>query len=692
MKISTLKILLVSFLFFFFGCFVNAQNPTKTAEEIIADIYEQLSEESESEIDFSSLYDDLIALSQNPIQLNSATKDDLEKLPFLSEMQIDNILYYLYRNNPMNSIYELQLIDGLDMTDIYDMLPFVTLGDAKSESNKLDFSNVFKYGKNELYLRIDRGLETKEGYRFDPENEENTSDETNKNYLGSAYYSHLKYRFNYKDRIKAGITMEKDAGEQFWGDENKGFDFYSAFVQMNNVGIFKTLVLGDYRANFGQGLVMKTDFSMGKSSYVTDISNHSNGFNRYSSTNEYDYLRGAAATIKRGKFDISAFYSNKMIDADTADGEFTSIKIDGLHRTFSELEKKNTVNEQVLGANIRYRFNWLQIGITSVYTFLNRAINPDTNNYNQFYFRGKTQWNTSIDYKFRLNRLNFYGETAIDKNNAIATINGMNFSPVSTVSLVTLYRYYSPKYNALFANAFGESSTVRNESGLYFGAEVHPIRYWKVSAYFDSYRFPWMKFGVDAPSYGKDYLLQIDYSPRRNLNMYWRVKYEKNEKNYTDTVSVMPVILPYQKTQGRYRLNYAFGNFSFQNQIDINSANNGVSPSTYGFSAFQGISYSLEKVPLEIDARLQIFDAQNYANRIYVYEQDVLYAFSIPMVYGKGSRYYLNLQYDITKKLSVWFKFTQTVYADERETISNGNEEITGNKKTDLRFLLRWKF
>jgi hypothetical protein len=62
------------------------------------------------------------------------------------------------------------------------------------------------------------------------------------------------------------------------------------------------------------------------------------------------------------------------------------------------------------------------------------------------------------------------------------------------------------------------------------------------------------------------------------------------------------------------------------------------------------------------------------------------------MYFGLGNRYYLNFQYELNKRLSFWFKIAQTIYADDRELISSGNETIAGNKKTDVRFLLKYMF
>ena len=201
---------------------LEAQDAIKSAEEIIADIYEQISEESETEIDFTNFFDDLMALSENPINLNSTNKEELDKRQFLSDTQVDNILYYLYTTTPMQTIDELQLIEGLDMTDIRRMLPFVSLGESQARKQPLNLNEMLRYGKNELYFRLDKGLETKEGYRFVPE-EENAADENeSRKYVGDPYYNHLKYRFRYKDRVQFGVTAEKDVGEQFWGEHHKG--------------------------------------------------------------------------------------------------------------------------------------------------------------------------------------------------------------------------------------------------------------------------------------------------------------------------------------------------------------------------------------------------------------------------------------------------------------------------------------
>ena len=671
---------------------LRAQDAVSTTEQIIADIFEKLTAESEETIDYESFYDDLMFCAENPINLNQTNREELEKLQFLSEIQIENILSYVYDNGELKTIYELQLIEGLDMTDIRRILPFVRLGEADDSRVKLYWNDLLKYGKNELMFRLDKGVETKEGYQFLPNEDVNSPSVNPNQYLGNELYNSVKYRFHYKDRIQVGFTGEKDAGEQFWGNENKGYDFYSFHAQLNKFGKFKTIVLGDFRAKFGQGLVLHPEFGMGKSSYVLNVTPRSSGLKKYSSTDEYNYFRGGGVTLKLGKYEVSAFYSNKMIDGDTVNGSFSSIIKTGYHRTLDELSKKQTVNQIIVGGNVTYTNMNLQLGFTAVHTELDNNLIPDKSVYNYFYFLGRRQTTGGIFYRYRWKKLNLFGETAITDNGSLATLNGCYFSPVSQVSLVVLQRYYSPEYDTFYASSFAETSKINNESGLYLGAEIRPFRKWKLAAYADSYRFPWPKYGIDAPSVGNDYLFQADFVPKRNMSMYWRFKYEEKQTNLSTSGTVMPMVVPVKKASLRYQITYLYEHFSLKNVLEGNLSNQAQSDWTYGIIASQDVSYNFSKIPLKIDLRFQFFDAQNYENRFYSYEKDVLYAFSIPMYYGLGSRYYLNIQYDITKQLSVWFKIAQTVYADDRESLSSGNESISGNRKTDLRFLLKWEF
>jgi DNA uptake protein ComE-like DNA-binding protein len=679
-----LRVIILVFALAFLS-FAKAQDNASTIEQQIATIVENFVAENEDEsIDFESLYDELIQMAQHPVNLNIATQENLEAIPFLTNVQVENILYYRYRFGTFNTIYELQLVDGLDMTDIRNVLPFIFVGKADEKPEKLYFSDVVKYGKNTLLLRLDRTIEQKAGYIADADGE--------KAYLGDQFYNYLKYRFKYRNRISAGFTAEKDAGETFVRKGHIGYDFYSFHILANNIGKFKTIALGDYRVSFGQGLVLSSGFGAMKSSMATNVVAHSAGIKAFTSTDENNFFRGAAATAGFGKFEVSAFYSNKNIDAAKEEDSFATFYKTGLHRNESELLKKHTINQQIAGFHTVFNSLYFRVGITSVYTAFNADYLPETSGYKFNYFSGRSQWNTGVYYRTRFEKINIFGETAALSFRHLATINGISVSPVSQISLVALMRYYSEKYDVFYATAFSENTRPNNESGIYLGAEIHPFRRWKISAFADSYRFPWMKYQTDAPSFGNDYLLQIDYVPSRYVSMYIRMRAKDRMQNSSSARQATPIVEFQNKKSLRYELKYASGNFSFKNTIEANAVGKFGEKWTYGFTALQDMSYKPVSLPLTINLRYHFFEAENYDNRFSLYENDVLYAFSIPMFYGRGSRYYINLKYEIGRKLALWLKLSQTVYADNREEISSGHEKIIGNRKTDLRFMLQYEF
>ena len=125
---------------------LKAQNSIQSIDDIINDIFEQYTAESEESIDYESFYSDLVSLLDSPLNLNNTSKEELEKLAFLNDIQIENILYYIYQHGQLNTIYELQLIDGIDMTDIKRMLQFVNIGEKVDKNKPIYFKEIWKFG------------------------------------------------------------------------------------------------------------------------------------------------------------------------------------------------------------------------------------------------------------------------------------------------------------------------------------------------------------------------------------------------------------------------------------------------------------------------------------------------------------------------------------------------------------------
>ncbi|MDR0863602.1 MAG: helix-hairpin-helix domain-containing protein [Candidatus Symbiothrix sp.] len=626
-----------------------------------------------------NLFDELSHIVENQYNLQKVSKEELEKLPFLTDLQIENLLYYIYKYGPLTDIYELKNVEDLDSQTITYLLPFVYVGEIENQEKAIPTGKFLQYGKQELMLRSNFTLQEKAGY-------------TNDSYLGDPYYLSFRYGFNYKDQIQWGISGEKDPGEPILKGYNKGFDYYAFNLTFRKLGFLEELQFGNYRLSFGQGLVMNTNFSMGKTSDVVNINQRNTGIQRHVSTNESQYFNGVAGLLKWGNTRLSLFYSNRDWDATADHATIRTFKTDGYHRTYNDLLKKQTANTETVGGNIQWKKENLSLGLTATYySFGGKKLNPDLKPYNLFYLRGKDGFNTGLNYGYQQKNWNFQGETAMDKSGKIASINNLFLKPVSFMNWAFSFRYYDKAYNAFYGKSFSESTTVQNETGLYTGMKIQLLRRWELSAYWDYFVFPWLKYGIDTPSSGNDALVQLKYNHNSKLQMNLRYKFKEKSKNVSIEDKKITSVLPYEQYRWQYQLNYALNKIlSFKTQADYNVYKSDWKEQP-AWSITQSASYAPDKSKFQLDGALAYFHTGDWDTRINIYEKNILYAFSFPTYYGEGLRYYVVAKWKIAKPLTLYLKCASTHYLD-REIISSGLEEIQGKEKTDIYFLIKYNF
>ena len=660
----------------------SAQNPSQS---IIEDIFEDLSvnnsvDNAVNEPNWENELEELSVRLHEPVDLNRATRQQLEQFPFLSDIQIEHLLAYIYVHGQMETLYELQLIEDMDRQTIQYLLPFVCIKAINNESSfrwKTMLKSAMKYGKNEVLTRIDIPFYKRKGYEH--------------TYLGPSVYNSVKYAFRYRDQLYAGLVAEKDAGEPFFALHNRqGYDYYSFYLLLKDCGRLKTLSVGNYRLSFGQGLVISTDYLLGKTVYASSFNTRSGGIKKHSSTDETNYFRGAAATVSITKqWSVSGFYSHRSLDGVLTDGEITSIYKTGLHRSQKEADKKNLFTMQLTGGNVSYQQNRIRLGITGIYYVFNRPYEPQLTGYSQYNIHGNQFYNLGIDYACRWHRFSFQGETAMGKQGS-ATLNRLQYSPVEGTQLMIVQRYYSYNYWAMFAHSFGEGSTVQNEQGYYLGLETSPFRHWHFFASFDLFSFPWKKYRISQPSHGVDGLFQATFTPHSHLTMYLKYRYKQKERDLTD--SKEKLTLPIFHHQLRYRLNYFGGDvFSSRTTLDYNHFHSQDRAASKGYQVTQMISSQLPWTRLFADVQGSYFFTDDYDSRVYASESGLLYMFYTPSFQGCGFRCSVRFRYELNKHWLFITKFGETVYLDRNE-IGSGNDLICGNKKADVQMQLRIKF
>lgn len=664
--------------------------------EIIEDILNNADEESDFE--FNTAFEYLDAYAQSPLDLNKATEAELREIGLFTDVQVLNLLRYRETIGKLISIYELQAVPGLDLATIRTVLPYVGVrGDV--DNYQLSLWEMISKGKNEIYNRWQTVVEEQKGYRPLAE------DETGSRYLGDPNQLYFRFKHSYGNRLSYGITAEKDRGEEFFrGTNTKGFDFYSAHFYLRNYNqTIKALALGDYGVSLGQGLIFFTGFNYGKSAQVATIKRSGRQLRGYSSVNEFNFLRGAAATLGLGEqLDVTLFASYQGLDGnlilpDSADTDLleaniSSLNITGFHRTAGEVEDRNAIQKFTTGGSVKYYLEKGHVALNGVYHQFSKPLQSRVQPYNQFYFRGSTLVNASLDYNFRLGKFNLFGETAVSDNGSVATLNGLLTGLDPKVDFALLYRYYPRDYWSYGANPFGETVGARNETGLYMGLVVRPHRDWIVSAYFDTWRHPWLRFQVDAPSHGYEYRLRLTHFKKRRYTAYIEVRDEIKQRNVPIFETKSNDILPSRRFQTRFNFSYKVSPaVELRSRVDLGFADNEINSYQDGFAIYQDLIFKPLGFPLSFTTRYALFDTDGFQVRFYNFENNLLYTFAIPAYYNRGSRFYFNLRYKGIRNMTIEARFAQ-LYWSNQDQIGSGLEEINGPVRTELGAQIKYQF
>ncbi len=657
---------------------------------------ESLLEDREEIPDISQLMEELEVLKLQPLNLNTASAEDLRRIFFLNDFQIHNLIEHREVYGDLISMLELQTIDGFDAETIELMMPFVVV-EEKVEKRQISFSDIPDRGKSQFFLRYQNLFTQPVGYS----SVDSAALEENPNarYLGSPFRLYSRYRFTYYNNISFGITAEKDPGEEFFrGTQKNGFDYYSAHLYLRDVGRIRSLALGDFQVQFGQGLTLWSGLAFGKSSDAVNLKKNGLGLRQYTSVDENNFLRGGGASVALGNVNLTAFYSSKYRDANVLDMDtvlqeavtITSLQQTGLHRTPAELADKNAVRERYYGGNISYRKNRFQWGVTGYAMELGADLQRNLSFYNQFDFSDRQNWVAGTDYSWLFRNFNFFGEMSRSKNGGYALLNGVMVSLDSRFSMSILHRKFSKDYQSLLSASFSENTRVVNESGLYLGATAKFSSAFSVQGYADHFSFPWMKFRTYAPSRGYDYLVQVNYRPERNIEMYLRYRIKNKPINSPDE-SAIRYLDDVKRQNIRFHISYPVSeSFTFKNRVEFIDFEHG-SKKQQGFLIYQDIAYKNFSSPWAITARYALFDTDGFDSRIYAYENDVLYAFSFPFYSDKGSRAYLVARYRVNRNIDLQARIAQIFYTN-RQQIGTGKDMTEGNARTELKAQMRIRF
>ncbi len=687
-----------SFFTILFFSFENifAQTPVEPIDNATEQKIEKLAENAGEDVDANTLLDKLNYYRNHHINLNHTTQQELQDLLLLNDIQIAAILSHITEFGNFLNIQELQTIDALDLETIFRILPFVTVDETQLFEN-ISLKKIFTGGKNTVVIRGTQVMENQLGF----ENQNDSNYLSNKSYAGSPQKIYARYRYTFGNRISLGFTGEKDAGEQFFkGNQKQGFDFNSAHLFIKGKGLIRTLALGDYHAEYGQGVVLHSGLAFGKSADVLNIKKNARGIIPYTSADENLFLRGGALALGYKKFQLDAFYSSHKIDghvlanADslTAQDIISSFQTDGNHRTYSEYSNRHTVTESHIGGHLSYKSNNLTLGVTALKTKFSLPRIPTAYLYNKYDFSGDKNFNSGFDYSYLYRNVSLFGEVGRSMNGGMGYLNGALVSLDPRFALTILHRHFDRDYQALMSAAISENTRNQNETGTMIGISAKPIRFFQINAYYDMFSFPWLRYQVDAPTKGYEYLAQIDYAPNKIFDAYFRVKQQNKPEDFPGTDVLINGLQDVKQTNYRFNIRYKISKeFTLSNRIEYVTLEKRSIGIQKGYLIYQDINFKPMKSKMSVSLSYILFDTDSYDTRIYALETDVLYAYSIPSYYYRGSKYYFVVHYSIARGIDFWVRLARTSY-DNQQTVGSSLDLINASHKTEVKAQIRFEF
>lgn len=578
---------------------------------------------------------------KQPLNLNFASREELRKFPLFSDQQIYEILHHRLVHQQFVEVEELVSLNSFSTEFVKKNKQFFCLSDVEipiQSSHQLIFRNRFSDQKSSLIKDTLHGFDQSQ--------------------------LSIRYQGVLNQYWKVGFVLEKDQNEDFFEKSNqatlsrfyKGFDYSNAYLQYQGKGLFQQVILGAYRLQLGQGLLYWNGWSLGKSNYIHSLEKKGYPLLPYTSANETNALQGVSVKIGKNHWELISFYSNQNKDARIQNDQIQTIYKTGLHQKPSEIARKKTLNEQILGSNFQFRYHNLKVGSTFSWHHYQYSFAPSTELYKQENLKGKDLQNISLYYQYENQKILLFAEYVKQSHQKKAFIQGVTLKINPIVSYTALYRNYQNGFFSLYANAFSEASNPQNEIGFYQGMDFYFSPKWHLQAYIDFYEFPYFRYQHNFPTKGNDYVLQLSHQISQRAHFYLRYKFEKREEKMIS-----------KKQQIRSALKFEHYPFTFQSNLALHFSQ--IDLKEQGYLLYQTIQYKIPffKRKLKLTYRGAYYTTSSFKTAIYAYEHDVLYSFSFPAYYGQGFRQYMVLRYKLNQSIKMDLKIGHQHFSHQND-------------------------
>jgi len=599
-------------------------NPDRTLAQVDS-LLSIWAEFAEDESEFLEIIQDLI---EQPVNINTANRNELLRIPFLNEALADSIISLRNRKGLYTSKRQLSPVLG---SDLYQLTrDFFTIRSRRESKGYFTHRN---------YYRIDKTDEMKRGI-----------------YQGNNLYDYNKLLYQLPYSMRMGIVTQKDMGEQSL------VDYYGGFWEYNQPRW--KIILGSFYCHFGQGITFSNAFGQQKSSMaVQPFRNMKNGAFANLSSAENTALFGLAAEIQPIRnTQFYVFYSQAYRDAQwNRDNKIIGLDYSGYHRTVSEINRKHNIRENTMGLAIERNFGQaLQVGgllsrisFEPGLTYSLETVSEAMLRRQLHKFSGNTLTQYSLYYQFNWKAMDWSAEYSDSREGGAAFIQSLYFKG-DAIALGMKYWYISKDFLSAYGRTFSNSNPFpQAEEGFYLGMRLKPQRSFTVNLYRYFRKDLWRTYFNKMPLTRSETLLEVEYS-RTGMTLSARLRKKENEVlptvstgNSTDRITSNQYLT---RLQVDYRLSPSF---RFRTRWDWTHLE---VPKEQGTYLYEDISYTLNK-NIWLNSRIVLFRTDSYNSRLYEYESDLPGSFANYAVFGEGYIWYVLSRWSFWQRYSIWFKY-----------------------------------
>jgi hypothetical protein len=635
------------------------QTEDEQAAEIPASVIERCLR-TDAERSSTSYEEFMQTWDETPIDLNTASQDELLRIPGMTPLLAKNIIERR-AVRPFLELSDIAQVDGMTS----EMLPMLTRNMVFSTSG------AGRAAQGSLRQTLFRNLQESAGF-------------LDGKFLGDPYAFRSKLTARIKPQaswssvcseLRIGITSEKDAGERLANG------FTGGYCLASFPAVSSSLLLGDYTAGAGQGLVLWHYQGFAKAGEETSsIRKNSGEIHSSLSTNENLHLRGCAADVALHDIHVQIFASCKPLNAHIdSNSVIQSIEESGSFRTESDVRNWHSSTEHLYGfcaeTNPAEKLRCGLCGYRVIYD--NPCVLSDT--------AGGPR--TSIaaagfNAAYSSSIYDAFGECACDAEKRTAFLGGVQIRPSSVLLISILGRHYSENYESPYGNAFSESSGGKEESGIYMGFLWTAKKQIRILSFYDQFVCGAVSKGMRYDNTGYDCMAGAEWDIRRNCEIDIRCESKRiRALDQTEDLNSREIDFIAPRVQNNYQIDMLW---HFSHRIETTTRIGCVSVDYSGEAKSESGILLLQDVGgkpfpgFTMNIRFAFFHTSSYDSRLYVYEADLPSASSSTALYGEGFRWYLIAGVEIFPKALLSVKYLQ-LKKNFVDSIGSGHDKIDGS-------------